>query len=53
MAKVDSIKFSLNVKLEYYYTSIKRRRISKAITSGRYRLILPMFRGRKFLKQAS
>ena len=55
MAKVDSMKFTINVnvKLKYKYTSIERRRISIAITSGRCRLILPMFSGRKFLKQAS
>ena len=44
--------FSMDVKLENMHTSSKRRRISKAITSGRYSSILAMFDGRKILKQA-
>ena len=51
MAQVDSMTFLMDVKLKNKRTSIKRRCISKTITSGRYRFILPKFDGRKILKQ--
>ena len=51
VAEVDSMMFSMDVELKNKHTSIKRRRISKTITSGRYRVILPMFNERKILKQ--
>ena len=52
MAEVDSMIFSMDAKLKNKHTSLKRRRISRAITSGRYRLFfLPMFDGRKILEQ--
>ena len=50
MAKVDSMMFSINVKLKNKHTSLKRRQISKTIRSGGYRVTLPMFNGRKILK---
>ena len=49
--KVDSMMFSMDVELKNMHTSVKRRCISKVIMSGRYRFILPMFDGRKILKQ--
>ena len=50
MAKVDLVMFLINVKLKNKHTSLKRRPISKAIMSGRYRFILPKFDGRKISK---
>ena len=44
--EVDSMMFSMDVKLKNKDTFIKRRHISKTITSGRYRFILPKFDGR-------
>ena len=41
--EVDSMMFSMEVKLKNKDTFITRRHISKTITSGRYRFILPMF----------
>ena len=38
------------VKLKNKHTSLKRRQISKTIRSGRSRVTLPMFNGRKILK---
>ena len=50
MAKVDSMRFWINVKLKNKCTSLKRNKISKTIRSGGYRVILAMFNGRKILK---
>ena len=50
MAEVDLVMFLMGVKLKTKHTSLKRRPISKAIMSGRYRFILPKFDGRKISK---
>lgn len=51
IAEVDSMMFSMDVKLKSEHTSVKRRRTSKTITSSGYRVIFPMFDGRKILQQ--
>ena len=51
MVKDDLMMFSIDVKLKNKHTSLKRRCISKMMTSGGYRVILPMFDGRKILKR--
>ena len=52
MAEVDLMMFPTNVKLKNKHTCIKTRRISKTILPyGRYSFMLPMFDGRKILKQ--
>ena len=47
MAAVDLGMFLMDVKLKIKHTSLKRRPISKAIMSGRYRFILPKCDGGK------
>lgn len=47
MGEVDLVMFLMDVKLKIKHTSLKRRPISKAIMSGRYRFILPKFDGGK------
>ena len=40
----------MNLKFQNKHTSLKGRQVSKAITSGRYRFILPIFDGGLMLK---
>lgn len=50
MVEVDLVMFLMDVKLKNKQTSLKRRPISKAMMSGRYRFILPKLDGRKISK---
>ena len=45
VAEGDSIMFLMDVKIKKKHASLKRTRISKTITSGGYRVILPVFNG--------
>lgn len=52
MEEAASMMFSMDVKIKNKHdASLKRRHISKTITSGGYRVTLPKFNGRKILKQ--
>jgi len=53
MAKVDSMMFSINVKLKNKHTSLKRRQISKTIRSGGYRVITSNVQWKKNLKRGN